>query len=140
MGIGNRPPTIAVDMDSTILYFDEHMWPELGEPLPGAKEALQKFKEMGYYVIVYTCRMNGRARDNGEIAVQLPAIIQKFEEHGIPYDEIAMAEDGKVSADYYIDDKAIRFENNWSEVVDFVQKGERVAQRVAKYALGQEFL
>jgi hypothetical protein len=40
-------------------------------------------------------------------------MIAFLEEHKIPYDEIDDGTKGKPLADYYIDDKAIRFTDNW---------------------------
>jgi hypothetical protein len=83
---------------------------------------MESLKEMGYHITIFTSRMCKMAQDNGEIPTQLPAIKAKLAKHGIPYDDIAMPEDGKIGADYYIDDKAIRFDNNWPEVIGFIQK------------------
>jgi hypothetical protein len=45
-----------------------------------------------------------------------------LDEHGIPYDEIDDGTRGKVHAEFYIDDKGVRFANNWEEISDLVAK------------------
>jgi len=113
-------PTIAVDLDETILERSE--FPDFGEPKAGVAEAMQKFRDMGYKLVIYTCRLNGSARNNGTLNSQRESIIHILDSNKIPYDEIATANDGKIFADFYIDDKAVRIEDSWSDVVDFISK------------------
>ncbi len=107
-----KPRTIAVDLDGTILEYDG--WKghsHFGKPLPGAKEALQKLKEQGFLIIIWTTRNNKE-----EIARYL-------REQGIPFDYINENPFGppdgsnKIYADYYVDDKAVEFRGDWQEVL-----------------------
>jgi hypothetical protein len=44
--------------------------------------------------------------------------------HGVPYDVVDDGTKGKVSALYYLDDKGIRFEDNWPEVIAKIKQYE----------------
>ena len=100
--------TVAVDLDGTIAKPYEKFDPDVIEaPRPGAKEQLQKFKDLGYRVIIFTVRgKKKRIRDY-------------LEEHELPYDYINENPDqpadasGKVMADLYIDDRAIDARKAW---------------------------
>ena len=47
------PKIIAVDFDGTIV---EHMYPDMGQPVPGAIRTLRKFKQCGVLLILWTMR------------------------------------------------------------------------------------
>src|ERR1035437_2446816 len=52
----NPAPTrkiFAVDFDGTLC---NHEFPGIGAPKDGAKEALKRFRELGFYIIIWTCR------------------------------------------------------------------------------------
>lgn len=106
---------VAVDFDGTIAKFDGWKGEEhIGDPIPGAKEALTKLKEQGHVIIVYTCRKR-------------TDLVEKWlQEHGIPYDYVNENPVGpethpsKLYADYYIDDSAVPFRGDWKEVLETV--------------------
>jgi len=113
-----RPKIVAVDLDGTILEFNE--WKghnHFGKPLKGAKEALQKLKEMGFVIIIWTTRKN---RED---------IAKYLTEHDIPFDYINENPlqppdcDIKIYADYYVDDRAIEFRGDWKEVLRKILDG-----------------
>jgi hypothetical protein len=45
-----------------------------------------------------------------------------LKEAGIPYDEVDDGTKGKPFADFYIDDKAIEFKDNWPEIAARIEK------------------
>src|SRR5271167_1736862 len=49
----HEPKTICVDFDLTIA---NTKYPEIIGPNPGVKEAMRAFKDMGYYIVVSSCR------------------------------------------------------------------------------------
>ena len=113
----NKPFTVAVDFDGVIVKQTTTEGGEIAELVSGTKEALEKLKNLGIRIIIFTARED---QDN----------IQKFlEDNGIPYDEINANVDienlsEKVVADVCIDDRAFRFKGDWQEVIDFITKGE----------------
>lgn len=112
--------TIAIDLDGVILQYVDP-WNGInhfGDPVVGAAEAIQKLKDMGYTIVIYTSRNNAMARHNlGMNALHLTALVQnELEKHGIPYDYISMF---KPLARVYIDDRAVRF-TGWESTLHVV--------------------
>lgn len=104
---------IAVDFDGTVV---DHEFPRIGALKPGAREALMAFRKAGHKIIIWTCRHGQHEKD-----------VRTFlNDHDIPFDTInnpIMGADlgtRKVYADLYIDDKGIRFEDNWDELRRFI--------------------
>lgn len=95
---------LAVDFDGTIA---ESRWPEIGDPLPGAIDTMNHLHRQGHKIIIWTCRTG----------LQLNECIHWLHRHNVHYDDInnnlperikAFGGDTrKVSADLYVDDKAV---------------------------------
>jgi hypothetical protein len=119
------PRIVAVDFDGTLFDF---AYPGIGPVKPGGKEALQRFKDLGYKVLIYSCRTckhypeifsyPGEVLDMNRKVVR--DMIEALDLHEIPYDSIDDGTMGKPMADFYCDDKGIRFNNNWDEISDFI--------------------
>jgi uncharacterized protein (DUF488 family) len=105
---------IMVDFDGVLSKY-EYGWQDgklVDEPIERGKESLQQFKDMGFEVVIFTTRA---IKDN---YIQIENLKKWLEKYDIPYDYITGE---KLPAEFYIDDRAIRFENNWNEVVEFVK-------------------
>lgn len=96
---------ITIDIDGTICSVDTDY--SKCKLLPGCLEALQRFREKGYKVFLYT----GRHINNFEITVNWLA------KNGVIYDHLIF---GKPPSKYYIDDRAIRFES-WEDVLERIE-------------------
>ncbi len=100
---------IAVDFDGTVV---DHDYPRIGKLKPGAKAALMAMRKAGHKIIIWTCR---HGKEEREVRMFLL-------DNDIPFDTVNMPIPGadmgtrKVFADLYIDDKGIRFEDNWDEL------------------------
>ena len=94
--------TVAVDFDYTLVKRDTL--------IPGAKEAMQKLRDMGYNIIIHSC--NNR-----------DWIARVLNTNNIPYDYIwdSSLDRGKPIADWYIDDRAIGFRGDWDAVVKEIE-------------------
>jgi hypothetical protein len=111
----------VVDLDGTIC---EHRFPAFGEPIAGAREALQRLKEAGYWIIIQTVRTSSYYQATGlyEPAVNSPEAVGAYlAHHQIPFDEIWSHD--KPAAVAYIDDRALRLEgnrkrSNWPKIVE----------------------
>ena len=93
---------IAIDWDHTIA--DSHNLDESGKYpklLPGAREALEKFREAGHTIMIHSCN-------------RTEWLQECLEHHNLPYDAIWP---GKPVAAYYIDDRAIKF-TSWEQVLE----------------------
>lgn len=98
----NRFP-VLIDLDGTLA---KSVWPKdgIGEPLEGAKEAVQQLKEHGKQIVVYTARASYEAR----------AIWRWLIDNGIRVDNVAT---GKESGHFYIGDEAIGHRGDWGETM-----------------------
>jgi len=97
-----KPKILAVDLDGTILHYDDIDKP-LGKPVEGIARELGAVKAAGWAIIIWTVRSN-----TSDISRHLKA-------HGIPFDYInenpwQPPEGGdKIAANVYLDDRAIHF-------------------------------
>lgn len=109
----DKQKMVCVDLDGTIAHYKEWEGEDhFGEPVPGARDALGKLRDMGWTVIIYTTRSNREK------------IRQYLEKNSIPFDYInespsqpANAVGGKLYAQVYVDDRAIQFNGNWQETL-----------------------
>lgn len=101
--------SILIDFDGTIV---EHIWPEIGRPLPGAFETMRDLKLAGYNLVLWTCRED-------ELLAQA---VDFCREHGVEFDAIneVMPEDNigsrKPYCKYFIDDKNLGGFPGWDWV------------------------
>jgi len=114
------PPTIVVDWDATLA---EDVWPAQGWWLPGAVDALWAFVKAGYRVQIHSCRLHRWAQDevslNHQRETDIKYIRTMLDREGLYAVEIITKSD-KPPAKYYVDDRAVKFENNWEEIVEEV--------------------
>ena len=97
---------IAVDFDGTLC---ENRYPEIGEPNTELIEQLIEEQKNGAAIILYTCRARKR----------LAEAVKWSQEHGLQFDEVNRninerirmfhGDTRKISADVYIDDRAVAF-------------------------------
>lgn len=105
---------VAVDWDGTLVDARSQEW------LPGAQNALRQLKARGYEVFIHTCHANW---PEGVAAVEA-----KLAQAGLDLEIVA-----KPSADFYIDDRARRFDGNWKLTLALVpptQKALREMERM----------
>jgi len=114
-----KEPAIIIDFDGVVC---ENKYPDFGKPKPGVREALEKIKAKGYKIIIHTVRTASYwQRDQFEQYI----LLNKYLEHNkIPFDYIFQG-DKPVGA-YYIDDRAIRFEDNWAEIADIIEENPKI--------------
>ena len=115
-GFENELKNIAVDFDGVIHTFDKgwHDGTCYGEPIEGSLEALKSLSK-NYNVIIFSAKVRpDRPLVNGKTGKQL------VQDWLAKYDVIQYVSDityEKPRAEYYIDDKAIKFENNWKDIL-----------------------
>ena len=92
---------IAVDFDGTIV---DHVFPEIGDLVPGALETLKEFSSRGYTLILWTMR-SGKYLDDATNFCKRHGIKIVFANHN-PGDR-KWTDSPKVYANVYIDDAAL---------------------------------
>lgn len=114
-----KKPTIAVDFDG-VLYTGP--WEGSEAPLytdkvmKGAKEAMEILSQK-FRLIIFTCRAYSGPTQFGDVALGRPDKVETYLRNmGIPFDEVVKFP-GKISADVYLDDKAVCFSGDWFATV-----------------------
>ena len=106
---------ILIDFDDTIAPFG-YMF-SFPEPFPGVAEFTQGLRAQGYSIGIFTSRLSPKwiesaNQDEEKHRMYLREYCDKF---GIAMD---FATSEKIPCEAYIDDKAIRFEENWAEIAE----------------------
>ena len=97
---------VAVDYDGTITAdFNK------------AREALTELRSKGHIIVIWSSRNNPRQHGENQVAIMVE-MRENLDKHKIPYDEVDVGNVGKFHAQVYIDDKALRFENNWETIIE----------------------
>ena len=108
---------ICIDLDGVVCKLRKpgQTYSEL-EPVPGAIEKIQKLRENGHYIIIYTARHMKTCEGNvGKILARQGLVTLKWlDDHKVDYDEIYF---GKPWAQVYLDDNAFRF-TSWRDIAD----------------------
>jgi 5'(3')-deoxyribonucleotidase len=101
---------IAIDFDGTIV---EHDFPHIGALKPKAKEMINELYK-AYEIVIWTCR------NNLYLSAGQPNYLEEarafLDKEGIKYDRIDAGQQGKIIANYYIDDRGIAFKDNWPQI------------------------
>jgi len=109
--------TIAVDFDDTIVV---RVFGTL-VPAKDCIEALQVLRDQGYRIIIHSARSWEQWQDRIERENEMVNLLNSWE---IPYDEV-YAGKGKPPAMAYIDDRGLRFADNWMDIVRvIIEKGK----------------
>lgn len=112
----SKIPVIAVDFDNTLVdWLDD----ERCVPKKGAATAMQRLKDRGCELVIYTCRI-GIAKENGNVERVVSEIERILNEFEIPYDSIHLGT--KIIADAYIDDRAVPFKGDWAKTCEETEK------------------
>lgn len=99
---------IALDFDG-VLHAYHSGWTgpiPTDPPVPGAAESVAAIRALGFRVVVFSCRALVREGRDG--------IQAWLEQHRIAVDEITGV---KPHAVLYVDDRAVRFDGSWEEIV-----------------------
>jgi len=115
---------IMIDLDGTIHKFSKG-WNGgdiYDPPFEGSVDAIKWLKNQGFEIIIFTSRASktNNEKIGGDYLDQLKKIKEWLDEYNVLYDGITA---DKLSAEFYIDDKAIHIPNgNWDFVVQTIQK------------------
>lgn len=107
---------VIIDFDGTLCKF---AFPDVGPIEPHVRGALETLKRAGYTIKIHSCRTATFWGQEDEREAHILAIKNFVLENGLPCDEIITAENmDKPIADVYIDDRAIKYENNWLQIAE----------------------
>ncbi|MDP4832965.1 MAG: HAD hydrolase family protein [Rickettsiaceae bacterium] len=107
---------ICIDLDGTICEIKKPNQKYSDVKLKkGSKAQIDSLKEAGHTIIIHTARNMGSTGHNiGKVIKNVGLItLEWLDKNEIYYDEIFF---GKPNADITIDDRVIRFEENWSQL------------------------
>lgn len=105
----NPQKVIVIDIDGTIFEYDKYIKNKWGKLINGAKDAIKEFRNKGFKIILYTARKEDERK----------GLINHLKIYNMSYDKLVM---NKPIGDYYIDDRAIKFNDNWSDIQNDIQK------------------
>lgn len=109
---------ICIDLDGTLcdVRGENGSYSEV-KAKPHAAEMIRRLHEQGHTIVIHTARNMGSSGHNvGKVMKNVGrATLEWLEKNGIVYDEIFF---GKPNADVTIDDRVVRFEDNWEEMTE----------------------
>lgn len=109
---------ICIDFDGTIYDWGND------KLIDGAKEGLKKLNENGIEINIFSCRTSHEFRSYPIDRKQEIIFMESFlNENDVPFDRILDVD--KPVADLYLDDRAIKIDNNWEEVVTHIINEEK---------------
>lgn len=114
--------TIAVDFDGVIHAYRKH-WHDgtiYDEPIPGAKEAMETLKRLGFDIVIYSTRNFERTVDDVLQKSQATEVYDYLIKHRIPFSRVH-TEPGKPLCVAFIDDNAVHFTNWPQALADTIQ-------------------
>lgn len=108
---------IAVDFDGTL---HDGEYPEIGNPVIGAVEAMQSLRENGHYLILWTCRNGKLLEDAQNWLLQHNITIDNINEQN-PENAAQYGDDTrKVYADVYVDDRQVGGLPSWFAILEYI--------------------
>lgn len=127
--MSERRSVIAVDLDGTIA---RKAWPGIGEPYPGAVEALRELHAEGNEILLFTYRISpyyfsGREREPMDVIEQTERTRAWLDRHGLTFVKL-WTKPGKPNYHILIDDRAMWFpgrDGSWKVL------GKRIRARLA---------
>lgn len=101
-----KKKTVAVDLDGVLIQYRGWLGVDhFGEPIRGAREFLEKLREIAE-VMLHTTRLSPAVNpEHSEIELQ-DMVDRALIERGLPYDQLWVGA-GKPIASAYVDDRAV---------------------------------
>jgi hypothetical protein len=95
---------IIIDLDGTICTEERMFSRALAEPIPGSVEQVNLLYDQGHTIIIYSART----------WMEFEMTTAWLKRNGVKYHQLML---GKPIGDIWIDDRAVRFCNNWEEIM-----------------------
>lgn len=114
----NKKLRICIDLDGTLCEIrkDGQSYADV-EVKKGAAEKIKELHNAGHTIVINTARNMGSTGHNVGKALKNVGKVtfEWLEKNGIEYDEIFF---GKPNADITIDDRVLRFQDNWKQITE----------------------
>jgi hypothetical protein len=123
---------IAIDFDGTL---HTGTFPEIGEPKPGAVQAMQKLKLDGHRLILWTCRCGERLTNtiNWLLNNQMPFdLVNENTASSVTH---FGSNSRKINADLYVDDKQVGGLPEWDDIYKYVRDIEKECKYIELQAI-----
>lgn len=105
---------IIIDLDGTICTEEKTFSRSLAKPIDGAIESINSLYEKGNTIIIYSARS----------WMEYEVTSDWLNKNGVKYHQLIL---GKPIGDVWIDDRAIKFNNNWNTIIKLLEeKNEKV--------------
>ena len=112
---------VAVDLDQTLSIINNH--PDIDPPREGAKEFLEKIRNMQGKIVIFTGRLNKDFAPTRQVVNYMKKkIVAYLNKHNLPFDEIADPKHGKPRVLCFIDDRNIGFRGSFNGIIDEIEK------------------
>jgi hypothetical protein len=113
-----------IDLDQTIHKYSKgyQNGDIYDEPFDGARDSIKWLKDNGYEIVIFTTRASpeNATEMGGDEKKEIAKVQSWLKMHDIYFDRVTA---DKLSADFYIDDKAIPIHNgNWDAVLKVIKK------------------
>lgn len=120
-GFESELKNLAIDFDGVLHNFDKgwHDGTCYGDPLPDSLEAIKELSK-SWNIIIFSSKVRpDRPLVNGKTGYEL---VEEWLEKNKIRQFVKEITHEKPRAQYYIDDKAIEFKNNWKEILNRIEK------------------
>ena len=110
--------SVCFDFDGVLAEYYEWKDGEIGEPLPAGVQLANLLHEQGFRIVIQTCRTH---IDHGSMNAQRQwwMVYDWLKKNDVPFDYIEIY--GKPMADYYIDDRGVRFEQSQGNSLEYAE-------------------
>lgn len=128
-----HPPILAVDFDGTIKKSKDFNT-YTGGLQTGCYDVLNKLKQQGCRLILWTCRAEGEAMDKAKGFLIWYGLLDLFERFNENIPELGFPTSPKIYADYYIDDLNVGGFIGWDKVYEIVMRDSYFHQSDSRLA------
>ena len=100
---------IIIDLDGTICTEEKTFSRSLAKPIAEAVESINSLYEKGHTIIIYSARS----------WMEYEVTSHWLNKNGVKYHQLIL---GKPIGDVWIDDRAIKFNNNWDTIIKMLEE------------------
>ena len=108
--------TAVFDFDGVLMEYHGFGDGSLGPPNRMGLELADRMYELGFRIVVQTCRTHPQWKDNSHR--QYLMILEWLEDYNVPFDHLEYG--GKALGDVYFDDRAVHIPKNFEDYEDTV--------------------